>query len=196
MSDFWIYFQTAWRFILDIKGYHHTLFLIALIAPYTFKDWKSILILFSAFALGEIIAMVLSVSGILVIKTNLYEFLIPATIVSTASFNIITIGKSQKANTLNWIAVVVFFFGIVHGLVMSNPFKSVVTGKLSDKILPLFEFITGIQAAQLLIVFLILVFSYIVQNFFKFSKRDFILTFSSFVIGIALPIIVKNILLH
>ena len=196
MSDFWIYFQTAWRFILDIKGYHHTLFLIALIAPYTFKDWKSILILFSAFALGEIIAMVLSVSGILVIKTNLYEFLIPATIVSTASFNIITIGKSQKANTLNWIAVVVFFFGIVHGLVMSNPFKSVVTGKLSDKILPLFEFITGIQAAQLLIVFLILVFSYIVQNFFKFSKRDFILTFSSFVIGIALPIIAKNILLH
>jgi hypothetical protein len=196
MSDFWIYFQTAWRFILDIKGYHHTLFLIALIAPYTFKDWKSILILFSAFALGEIIAMVLSVSGILVIKTNLYEFLIPATIVSTASFNIITIGKSQKANTLNWIAVVVFFFGIVHGLVMSNPFKSVVTGKLSDKILPLFEFITGIQAAQLLIVFLILVFSYIVQNFFKFSKRDFILTFSSFVIGIALPIIAKNTLLH
>lgn len=196
MSDFWIYFQTAWRFILDIKGYHHTLFLIALIAPYTFKDWKSILILFSAFALGEIIAMVLSVSGILVIKTNLYEFLIPATIVSTASFNIITIGKSQKANTLNWIAVVVFFFGIVHGLVTSNLFKSVVTGKLSDKILPLFEFITGIQAAQLLIVFLILVFSYIVQNFFKFSKRDFILTFSSFVIGIALPIIAKNILLH
>lgn len=196
MSDFWIYFQTAWRFILDIKGYHHTLFLIALIAPYTFKDWKSILILLAAFALGEIIAMVLSVSGILVIKTNLYGFLIPATIVSTASFNIITIGKSQKANTLNWIAVVVFFFGIVHGLVMSNPFKSVVTGKLSDKILPLFEFITGIQAAQLLIVFLILVFSYIVQNFFKFSKRDFILTFSSFVIGIALPIIAKNILLH
>jgi hypothetical protein len=79
---------------------------------------------------------------------------------------------------------------------MSNPFKSVVSGKLSDKILPLFEFITGIQAAQLLIVFLILVFSYIVQNFFKFSKRDFILTFSSFVIGIALPIIAKNTLLH
>lgn len=195
MSDFWIYFQTAWRFILDIKGYHHTLFLIALMAPYAFKDWKPILILIATFAIGEIVAMVLSVLGVLVIKTNLYEFLIPATIVITASFNIITIGKSHKANTINWIAIVILFFGIVHGLVLSDSFKSVAKGKLSDKILPLFEFITGIQAGQLFIVFLILIISYAVQNFFKFSKRDFILTFSSFVIGVALPIIVKNVLL-
>lgn len=195
MSDFWIYFQTAWRFILDIKGYHHTLFLIALMAPYAFKDWKPILILIATFAIGEIVAMVLSVLGVLIIKTNLYEFLIPATIVITASFNIITIGKSHKANTINWIAIVILFFGIVHGLVLSDSFKSVAKGKLSDKILPLFEFITGIQAGQLFIVFLILIISYAVQNFFKFSKRDFILTFSSFVIGVALPIIVKNVLL-
>lgn len=195
MSDFWIYFQTAWRFILDIKGYHHTLFLIALMAHYAFKDWKPILILIATFAIGEIVAMVLSVLGVLVIKTNLYEFLIPATIVITASFNIITIGKSHKANTINWIAIVILFFGIVHGLVLSDSFKSVAKGKLSDKILPLFEFITGIQAGQLFIVFLILIISYAVQNFFKFSKRDFILTFSSFVIGVALPIIVKNVLL-
>lgn len=195
MSDFWIYFQTAWRFILDIKGYHHTLFLIALMAPYAFKDWKPILILIATFAIGELVAMVLSVLGVLIIKTNLYEFLIPATIVITASFNIITIGKSHKANTINWIAIVILFFGIVHGLVLSDSFKSVAKGKLSDKILPLFEFITGIQAGQLFIVFLILIISYAVQNFFKFSKRDFILTFSSFVIGVALPIIVKNVLL-
>lgn len=195
MSDFWIYFQTAWRFILDIKEYHHTLFLIALMAPYAFKDWKPILILIATFAIGEIVAMVLSVLGVLIIKTNLYEFLIPATIVITASFNIITIGKSHKANTINWIAIVILFFGIVHGLVLSDSFKSVAKGKLSDKILPLFEFITGIQAGQLFIVFLILIISYAVQNFFKFSKRDFILTFSSFVIGVALPIIVKNVLL-
>lgn len=196
MSDFWIYFHTAWRFILDIKGYQHILFLIALMAPYAFKDWKPVLILITTFAIGEIVAMVLSVVGVLMIKTNFYEFLIPATIVCIASFNIITIGKSQKSNSTNWIALIVLLFGIVHGLVVSNSFNSISKGKLSDKILPLFEFITGILAAQVCIVFLILVLSYTIQNFFKFSKRDFILTFSSFVIGVALPIIVKNVLLN
>jgi hypothetical protein len=195
MSDFWIYFQAAWKLVLDIKGYNHTLFLVALIAPYAFKDWKSILVLMTTFAIGETIAMILSVVEVLSVTANLNKFMIPATLLITAFFNIFTISKSQKTNTINWIALVVLCFGIIHGLLFSNFFKSLVIGKLSDKILPLFEFSVGVQAAQLLLVVLILIFSYVIQHFFKFSKRDFTLTFSSFVIGVALPVVLKNILL-
>ena len=194
MSDFWIYFQAAWKFVLDIKGYNHTLFLLALIAPYAFKDWKFILVLMTTFAIGQTIAMILSVMEVLTVTANLNKFMIPATLLITAFFNIFTISKSQKTNIINWIALVVLCFGIIHGLLFSNFFKSLIRGKLSDKILPLFEFSIGIQAAQLLLVVLILIFSYVIQHFFKFSKRDFMLTFSSFVIGVALPVVLKNIL--
>ena len=45
MSEFWIYFKIGLNHVLDIHGYDHVLFLIALTVPYAFKDWSRILIL-------------------------------------------------------------------------------------------------------------------------------------------------------
>lgn len=192
MSEFWIYFQTAWRHVLEVKNYNTILFLIAIAVPYSFKDWKRILLLFSILALGEIVALLLSFVGIVIIKINLIEFLIPITILITACFNLFSVGKSNKGNGINLIGFFVLFFGIIHGLSFSNYFKSILTGNLSVKILPLFEFAVGIQAVQILVILLVLIASYICQTFFRFSKRDFTLVFSSFVIGVVLPVIIEN----
>lgn len=194
MSDFWIYFQLAWKHVLDIKSYNFILFLIALAVPYSFKEWRKLLLLLAFFAIGELVVLLLSFFGIVIIKLNLKESLIPITILITALFNLFVIGKSHKGNGINLIGFFVLFFGIIHGLGFSNYFQSVTTGNLSAKMLPLLEYTLGIQAAQIVLVLLVLIVSYIVQNFFRLSKRDFILVSSSFLIGVVLPEIIKIIL--
>lgn len=194
MSDFWIYFQLAWKHVIDIKNYNFILFLIALAVPYSFKEWRKLSLLLAFFAIGELVVLLLSFFGIVIIKFNLKESLIPITILITALFNLFVICKSHKGNGINYIGFFVLFFGIIHGLGFSNYFKSVTTGNLSAKMLPLLEYTLGIQVAQIVLVLLVLIVSYIVQNFFRLSKRDFILVSSSFLIGVVLPEIIKTIL--
>jgi uncharacterized membrane protein len=65
-------------------------------------------------------------------------------------------------------------------------------GSASSKVLPLGEFALGIEAAQIVVVFIVLVLSYIVQTVFRFSKRDWTLVMSAFIIGVVLPMIIEN----
>lgn len=192
MSEFWIYFQIGLKHVLDIHAYDHVLFLIALTTPYAFKDWKRILLLVTMFTVGHTLALLLSVFGIIAVKASLVEFLIPVTILITAFFNLFTAGKASKNESLNLIFFLTLFFGIIHGLGFSNYFKTILGGTASSKLVPLLEFALGIEAAQLIVVFIVLVISYIVQTVFRFSKRDWALVMSAFVIGVVIPMIVES----
>lgn len=192
MSDFWIYFQIGLKHVLDINAYDHVLFLIALTVPFSFKDWQRILLFVSLFTIGHTMALLLSVFGIIAIKVSVVELLIPITILITALFNLFTVGKSNKKESINLIFFIVLFFGIVHGLGFSNYFKSILGGTATSKLLPLGEFALGIEAAQLVVVFVVLILSYIMQTVFRFSKRDWTLVMSAFIIGVVLPMIIEN----
>lgn len=192
MSEFWIYFQIGLKHVLDIHAYDHVLFLIALTIPYAFKDWKRILLLVSVFTIGHTLALLLSVFGIIAIKVNIVEFLIPITILITAFFHLFTAGKASKNESINLIFFVTLFFGIIHGLGFSNYFKTILGGTATSKLLPLGEFALGIETAQLIVVFVVLIISYIVQTVFRFSKRDWALVMSAFIIGVVIPMIVDN----
>ncbi|MBF4493802.1 HupE/UreJ family protein [Flavobacterium sp. JLP] len=192
MSEFWIYFQIGLKHVLDIHAYDHVLFLIALTVPYMFKDWKRILLLVSVFTIGHTLALLLSVFGIIAIKVNIVEFLIPITILITALFHLFTAGKATKNDGINLIFFVTLFFGIIHGLGFSNYFKTILGGSPSSKLIPLGEFALGIEAAQLVVVFVVLVLSYIVQTVFRFSKRDWALVMSAFIIGVVIPMIIES----
>ncbi len=192
MSEFWLYFNVGLKHVLDWNGYDHVLFLIALTIPYAFKDWKRVLILVSLFTLGHTVALILSVYEVIIIKANLVEFLIPITILITAFFGLFTAGKSNKNESMTFVAFITLFFGIIHGLGFSNYFKSILPGSNSEKLMPLLEFALGIEVAQLIVVLLVLLLSFIVQTFFRFSKRDWILVMSAFVIGVVLPMIIES----
>lgn len=192
MSEFWIYFQIGLKHVLDIHAYDHVLFLIALTIPYAFKDWKRILLLISVFTIGHTLALLLSVFGIIAIKVNIVEFLIPITILITAFFHLFTAGKASKNESINLIFFVTLFFGIIHGLGFSNYFKTILGGTATSKLLPLGEFALGIETAQLIVVFVVLIISYIVQTVFRFSKRDWALVMSAFIIGVVIPMIVES----
>lgn len=192
MSEFWIYFQIGLKHILNIYAYDHVLFLIALAIPFSFRDWMRIVLLVTLFTIGHTVALLLSIFGIIAIKVNVVELLIPITILITALFNLFTAGKSSKKESINLIFFVTLFFGIIHGLGFSNYFKSILGGSATSKLLPLGEFALGIEAAQIVVVFVVLILSYVVQTIFRFSKRDWTLVMSAFIIGVVLPMIIES----
>ncbi|MGV9002989.1 HupE/UreJ family protein [Flavobacterium sp.] len=192
MSDFWIYFNIGLKHVLSISAYDHVLFLLALTVSYEFKDWKRLLILVSTFTLGHTLALFLSVFNIIRVNENLVEFLIPITIFIAALYNIIATGKAFKKNNITFIAFITLFFGIIHGLGFSNYFNSILSGKPSDKLAPLLEFALGIEVAQVAVVISALILAYIAQTLLKFSKRDWILIVSAFIMGVVIPMIFEN----
>ena len=196
MSEFWIYFNIGLKHVLDINAYDHVLFLLALTVPYDFKDWKKILLLVSLFTLGHTLALLLSVFEIIFIKGNVVELLIPITILITALFNIITSGKSSKKESVTFVGFITIFFGIIHGLGFSNYFKSILAGNATDKLLPLLDFALGIETAQIIVVLVALLLSFVVQTLFHFSKRDWTLTMSAFIIGVVIPMIIQSEIWH
>lgn len=192
MSEFWMYFNIGLKHVLDVKAYDHVLFLIALTVPYAFKDWKRLLLLISLFTAGHTVALLLSAFGMIRVNVNLVEFVIPITILIVSIFNLFTAGKNNKNESISLIAIVTLFFGIIHGLGFSNYFKSILPGNATDKLLPVSEFALGIETAQIIVVIVVLIISYIVQTFFRFSKRDWTLVMSAFIIGVIVPMIINS----
>ncbi|WP_348797957.1 HupE/UreJ family protein [Flavobacterium adhaerens] len=192
MSEFLIYFQIGLKHVLDIHAYDHVLFLIALSVPFSFNDWKRLLLLVTIFTLGHTTALFLSVFGIVSVKANVVEFLIPITILITALYNLFTAGKTSKNGSVNLVFIITLFFGIIHGLGFSNYFKSILGGSNVSKLLPMSEFALGIEVAQIAVVIVVLILSYIVQTVFRFSKRDWALVMSAFIVGVVLPMIIES----
>lgn len=192
MSDFQLYFELGLNHVLDIHAYDHVLFIIALTVPYVFKDWRNVLLLVTLFTIGHTMSLILSVYEIVSIKAQLVEFLIPVTILVTAIYNIFRANKSGKKDSVNFLAFTTLFFGIIHGLGFSNYFKMVIANNGDDKMLPLLEFALGIEAAQVVVVIIVLILSWVVQTFFRFSQRDWILVTCAFIAGVVLPMIIEN----
>ena len=192
MQDFLIYFNMGLKHVLDITAYDHVVFLVASLIPYTFKDWKRVFLLVSLFTLGHTLALILSVFGIVSVSVTVVEFLIPITIFITALYHLFTAGKTAKKDSISFIMLVTLFFGLIHGLGFSNYFNTIMVGSGISKVVPLLEFALGIEAAQIIVVFAVLLFTYILQTFFRFSKRDWALVLSGCIIGVILPMILES----
>ncbi|TRW22379.1 HupE/UreJ family protein [Flavobacterium zepuense] len=192
MPEFWLYFRIGLTHVLNLGGYDHVMFLMALTVPYTFKDWRNVLVLATLFTVGHTISLILAVYGVVHIDSTFVEFLIPITILITALYNIIKWSKkAAKDSNINFIALTTLFFGVIHGLGFSNYFK-IIIGGTDSKLAPLLEFAMGIEAAQLAVVFTVLVLSFILQGFFKVQRRDWLLVTSAFVAGVVVPMIIES----
>jgi hypothetical protein len=144
------YFQLGLEHITDVNGYDHILFLIALCAAYRFSDWKSILILVTAFTAGHSLTLALAVLHIIPVNGKWVEFLIPLTILLTAVKNIsqsFRKGEREASTVLTYLLAL--GFGLIHGMGFSNFLRSLLGEEL---LLPLFAFNLGLEMGQLMIV--------------------------------------------
>lgn len=191
MSQFWIYFQLGLQHILDWRAYDHILFLIVLVAGYSFTNWAKVLWLFTAFILGYTLVLFLSVYEIMIVDSAWVELLIPLTILVTAIYNIMTAKKKERHRKMNMLYFITAFFGIIHGLGFFSYFKMVPYGT-ETIFVPLLGFVLGITGALLIVLLLVLLLAFILQNVMQVSRRDWILIVSSIVIGIILPVLQEN----
>lgn len=191
MEDFILYFKMGLNHVLDFAAYDHILFLIVLAIVFTYFEIKKLIWLVTLFTLGHSVSLALSAYQILNISIELIEFLIPLTIFITGFVNIINSNKSSdKKNNTNLIFALLF--GLIHGLGFSNYFRMMI-GQEENKLYPLIEFALGIEVAQIIIVFGILILGSILQNLFKIDKRDWILVGSSIVIGFAIQMMTDRV---
>ena len=189
MSDFWLYFKLGLEHVLDWNAYDHILFLIVLCAAYTFSAWKRLLLLITLFTVGHTISLLLANYNVVSVSANWIEFLIPITILIAAIFNLLTAGKEKKLEKLGLFYIVTVFFGLIHGFGFATYYKMINEG---NDILPLLEFALGVEAAQIIVVLLVLIFAFIFQMIFRFNKRDWVLVVSSIVVGMVIPMIINN----
>lgn len=191
MSDFWIYFQIGFRYILDISNYTYLLFLLVLGLPYLFKDWKKILILITLFTVSYLFTLFLSFIEIITVKTAYLQLISSGIILFTALYVIVTSGKVAKNNTFGIVEFVVIVFGFISGFLFSGFYETLVS-KSSDKIVPMFKIAVGIESAQIVVISVSFVLALLFQNFLKFSRRDWIISMSFLAIGMILPSIIQG----
>jgi len=191
MSDFQLYFTLGFKHVLSLDGYDHILFLAMLALPYSFKEWRQVLLLATLFTIGHTMSLVLGVYGLITVNSGPVEFLISLTIFVTALFNIFK-PKTGTSGSINAIALLTLFFGILHGLGFSHGFTMLVAGNRENTFLSLMEFTLGIETAQLIAVLGVVLLSLIATQVFKVHRRDWLLVISAFVAGISLPLIIEN----
>lgn len=177
--------------VLDINAYDHVLFLIVLTVPYVFKDWKRVLLLVSVFTLGHTLSLVLAAYNVVSVNAQLVEFLIPVTILIVALYNVFTAGKSAQKEKIGVLFLTTLFFGLIHGLGFAREFHMLL-GASDNKLVLLLEFALGIEIAQVIIVFVVLFLSYVVQTIFRFTKRDWIMVISAIVVGLVIPMLLNS----
>ncbi len=156
IQEFLFWLKLGLTHILDWQGYDHMLFLLVLSAGFTFKEWKPILILITAFTLGHCSTLVLSTFNWIKISSTWIEFLIPVTIMITAIFQILGIKKQQTYG-------LVFFFGLIHGLGFSTLLKAMM-GQEESILLPLSGFNIGIELGQMMWVLLLISINFAIKE--------------------------------
>ena len=191
LEELWFNVQYGINHVLDIKAYDHVLFLIVLTVPYMFKDWKRVFLLVSIFTVGHTLSLILATYGAVKVSASVIEFLIPVTILIIALFNVFTSGKGAQKEKIGVLFFSTLFFGLVHGLGFAREL-SILVGKNDNKLVTLLEFALGIEIAQVIIVFLVLFFGYLMQTVFRFSKRDWIMVISAIVVGLVIPMLLNS----
>lgn len=194
MSDFWLYYNLGLRHVLNLNGFDHALFIIALTAPYTFKSWKKVFLLLTLFTIGHTISLILATYEIVPVTNEaLVELLLQLTILIAAIHNFFVAKKQAVNENISVIAFTALAFGIIHGFGFSRYFRLILKGSGAEyKLPPLLEFAAGIETAHITVAFAVLIISFVLQFFFRLSKKDWVLVVSSFVAGVIVPMIINN----
>lgn len=184
LSDFLFYFKLGWSHIVSIDALDHQLFILALVAVYTVKNVKQVLILVTAFTIGHSLTLLLSVLDIIRFSSKWVEFLIPCTIFITALMNLY-----KRPNANYYLALL---FGLVHGMGFANSVRMMLA-KDQNIGWGLFGFNIGLEVGQIFFVIIILFVTWLSLSVFKFKQREWIIFLSAAVFSLALKMALERI---
>lgn len=166
MSELTTYFKLGYTHILDLAGYDHMLFLVALMAAYTFKQGRGLLVLITAFTIGHCMTLIVAGKGWFSVDSGLVEICIAVSIALTALFNLVNI-KTERP-TLRYM--VALFFGLIHGLGFSGFLRALI-GQEEVLWRPLLYFNLGVEFGQIVFVCLVLIINYLFVRYGGLKQR-------------------------
>ena len=191
-SEFSIYLGLGFDHILDINGYDHILFVIALCAVYQISEWKKVAILATSFTFGHSVTLALSALDMVSVNGGLIEFLIPLTILLTALYNVYNRRSSSISISIKYSLAA--FFGLIHGLGFSNFFRSATVPGIDEGfITQLLAFNIGVELGQLIIIAFILGLTFIFLELIKIKVREWNLFISIAAAGLSIAMIIERI---
>lgn len=197
-SIFSIYLELGFEHILDIAGYDHILFLIALCAIYKPSEWKKVILLATAFTLGHSLTLALSALDIIRFSPLVIEILIPVTILLTAVFNILFHFGDNKTNKGPGMLINYGFaalFGLIHGMGFSNFFRSTsMPGEENSFIWQLFAFNVGVELGQIIIIAIILLIAWLFFNVVRGKQKFWNLAISGLAAVLSIKMIIERVL--
>lgn len=184
-----LYLSLGWEHIISTDALDHQLFILALIAAFSFDDWRKLLILITAFTVGHSITLAISLMDFFRIPTAVVEFIIPVTIAITALYNIITRKKSQQLTKINYVLALVF--GLVHGLGFANTARAAMSSE-DSLLMPLLGFNIGLELGQIILVLVILILHFFAISLFRVNKKDWVMFISSGVFALSVQMALER----
>lgn len=188
MNIFWFYFDLGFDHVLDLGGLDHFYFLVALSLPFTFKNWRKLLLWVSLFTLGHSLSLLVTHFEWIKINSQWVEFLIPVTICITC-FSILFQNEHAYLNGI-WINLITLFFGLIHGFGFGRYFKMIANE--GEAVMALLEFALGVEFAQILIVIFVLIINDLVLRFFKIQSQKWQWIIASMVLSQAILMASNN----
>jgi hypothetical protein len=190
LQDFIFYFKLGWEHIISADALDHQLFVLALVAIYSHKNLKQVLILVTAFTIGHSLTLFLSVTDVIRFDSKWVEFLIPCTIVFTAVSNLYRKDFSLKSVKINYYLALIF--GLIHGMGFANSIR-IMLAKDQNVGWGLFGFNIGLEAGQIFVVFIILAITWIIFTYTQIKRRNWVLFISAAVFSLALKMALERI---
>lgn len=189
MRDFLFYLNLGWEHIISWDALDHQLFVLVLVAVYSYKEWRKILILITAFTIGHSITLALCILDIIRIPANWVEFLIPLTILLTALDNILMRNKPENLMRMNYYLALIF--GLIHGMGFANTAKMMMSSEENITV-PLLGFNIGLELGQVVVVLFILLVEFLSFKIFKIKKVQWIVFASVITLLISLKICIER----
>ena len=186
MQEIFIYLQLGFEHITDPGGYDHILFIAAMTSVFSFNKIKELFVTVTAFTLGHSLSLAFAVLGYAPFDSALIEFLIPVSIILTATSNLFLPERRERFLPAYFA---VFFFGLIHGFGFANYLKSLL-GKSGEILIPLLGFNIGLEVGQILAALILLLVAGGLRRV-KFSQRDTVLIINAFVVGVAMTVLQK-----
>lgn len=184
LTDFLFYFRLGWSHIVSLDALDHQLFILALVAVFTSKNFKQVLILVTAFTIGHSLTLLLSVLDIIRFSSKWIEFFIPCTIVITALVNL-----TKKVGTNYFLALL---FGLIHGMGFANTIRMMLA-KDQNIGWGLFGFNVGLEVGQIFFVIIILCVTWLFISVFRVKQKVWIIFVSAAVFSLALQMALQRI---
>ena len=156
LGEFALYLQLGFHHIADLAGYDHLLFVTALAIPYSFREWRRLAILVTAFTVGHSVTLAMATLRLVSVPSAVVETLIPVTILVTALLSWASISRDASMAAVPPARyLLAAAFGLIHGLGFSNYLRGLL-GQEENIAMPLFAFNVGLELGQLLILALVL----------------------------------------